>query len=317
MLTAAAAMSISCTKQDYKANDCAKSETVSLTVGIEGFTLTKAASVGNETKVNNLQIFVFRPDGSLDAYGSSAGTQLSINCTAGTREIYAVVNAAQLSGLSSKSALLASTSNLSDNSSDSFEMIGSVSKVLPQSSAVTIPVKRIVSRISIDKVTARFESEAYRGMEFKVTDIYLINVAGSINRGLDASPSVWYNKTTFSGDLPEFTCDAGIEAVVTEDSPYVESHYFYAYPNPSSDSSSDTWCPRYTRLVIETKLGEKVYYYPINIPDIANNRRYSIKNLIITKPGSETPDQPVVSDSFSFDVEVSPWEIGFEKEETI
>ena len=114
-------------------------EPCELTVGIFG-AMTKATAVTteNEAKVNNLQIFVFRGD-DLDAYASvDNAKELTLSCTAGEREVYALVNAPDYSAVPGKAALLAKVSELSANSLTNFEMVGSKSVTLPQASTVAI-----------------------------------------------------------------------------------------------------------------------------------------------------------------------------------
>ena len=77
-------------------------EPCELTVGICG-SMTRATAVtkDNEAKVNDLQVFVFRGD-ELDAYASvDNAMQLTLSCTAGEREVYALVNAPEYSAVSS------------------------------------------------------------------------------------------------------------------------------------------------------------------------------------------------------------------------
>ena len=67
-------------------------------IGIEGTGATRATGIvtgseASEAKVNDLQIFVFNGD-QLDGYAHGTSTKsLSVSCTAGSRDIYAIVNA--------------------------------------------------------------------------------------------------------------------------------------------------------------------------------------------------------------------------------
>ena len=112
---------------------------------------TKSTTItaANEITVNNLQVFVFRGD-ALDAYATvNNDDELTVSCTAGEREVYALVNCPDLSAVSTKTALLATSSLLSGNSGTSFQMIGHQDEVdLPEDSPVTINVHRIASRVA-------------------------------------------------------------------------------------------------------------------------------------------------------------------------
>ena len=129
-----------------------------LRVGIKGAWETKSTTItaADEVKVNNLQVLVFRGD-ALDAYGSvDDASEITLSCTAGEREVYAVVNAPSLAEISTKTALLATTSLLSQNSGDSFQMIGNKEVTLPQANTITVDVTRMAARIVIKKITRAF-----------------------------------------------------------------------------------------------------------------------------------------------------------------
>ena len=272
-----------------------------LTVGICG-AMTKAttATAGDEAKVNNLQVFVFRGD-DLDAYASVDNAQeLTLSCTAGDRVVYALVNAPDYSAVPGKAALLAKVSELSANSLSNFEMVGSKSVTLPQSEKVSIDVNRIASRVVLKKITRSFTSEALQALNFKVDAIYLINVAGNTSYDLSAAPAKWYNVAENKNELASLLYDAPA-SLITNGQSYSTAHTFYAYPN---DLATNT-----TRLVIETTLGETKYYYPINLPEMAANKSYEIEEVKITRPGSDNPDEPVSFADATFSINVIDWTV--------
>ena len=274
-----------------------------LTVGICG-AMTKATAVtaDNEAKVNNLQVFVFRGD-DLDAYASVDNAQeLTLSCTAGDRVVYALVNAPDYSAVPGKAALLAKVSELSANSLSNFEMVGSKSVTLPQSEKVSIDVNRIASRVVLKKITRNFTSEALQALNFKVDAIYLINVAGNTSYDLSAAPADWYNVAKYQSveSVDPLLYDKVDEAVLNGKS-HETVHSYYAYPN---DATSKT-----TRLVIETTLGETKYYYPINLPAMSANKSYEIAEVVITRPGSDNPDEPVSFADATFSINVVDWTV--------
>jgi uncharacterized membrane protein len=272
-----------------------------LTVGICG-AMTKATAVTteNEAKVNNLQIFVFRGD-DLDAYASvDNAKEITLSCTAGEREVYALVNAPDYSAVPGKAALLAKVSELSANSLTNFEMVGSKSVTLPQASTVSIDVNRIASRVVLKKITRNFTSAALQALDFSVDAIYLINVAGNTSYDLTKAPAAWYNVAKNNNELASLLYDAPASAVANGQS-YTPVHTFYGYPN---DLSVNT-----TRLVIETTLGTTKYYYPINLPAMESNKSYEIEEVTITRPGSDDPDEPVSFADASFSINVIDWTV--------
>ena len=272
-----------------------------LTVGICG-AMTKATGVttDNEAKVNKLQIFVFRGD-DLDAYASVENAkELSLSCTAGEREVYALVNAPDYSSVPGKAALLAKVSELSANTLTNFEMVGSKSVTLPQTGTVSIDVNRIASRVVLKKITRNFTSAALQALDFTVDAIYLVNVAGNTSYDLTAAPSTWYNIAENKGELASLLADTPT-APIAQGQAYDTDHTFYAYPN---DLAVNT-----TRIVIETTLGTSKYYYPINLPEMAANKSYEIEEVVLTRPGSDNPDEPVSFADATFSINVIDWTV--------
>ena len=301
---AALAALVACNKNDVAPMGPQTQESLEpceLTVGICG-SMTKAVAVTkeNEAKVNNLQVFVFRGN-ELDAYAAvDNAMELTLSCTAGEREVYALVNAPDYSSVSGKSALLAKVSELSANSLTNFEMVGSKSVTLPQASTVSIDVNRIASRVVLKKVTRNFTSPALQSLEFTVDAIYLINVAGNTSYDLTAAPAAWYNVAKYNSELSALLHDSVGNKIVDGQS-YSTAHSFYSYPN---DATSKT-----TRLVIETTLGDTKYYYPINLPAMESNKSYEIAEVTITRPGSDDPDVPVSFADATFSINVIDWTV--------
>ena len=153
----------------------------------------------------------------------------------------------------------------------------------------------------------------------------MLNVAGSTGYLEDKEPESWYNmmKGEDNGTL-RFLLDRNNSTPITVN--YSETvtftqeqeHAYYVYPNSTETDSSDqeTWCPRYTRMVLEAKLGNDVYYYPVSIPNIERNTAYEV-HLTVTRPGSSLPDVPVDVVAVSITVNVVDWNDGAEINETI
>ena len=272
-----------------------------LTVGICG-AMTKATAVtaDNEAKVNRLQVFVFRGD-DLDAYASVENAkELTLSCTAGERVVYALVNAPDYSTVPGKAALLAKVSELEANTLTNFEMVGSKTVTLPQSEKVSIDVNRIASRVVLKKITRNFTSAALQALDFTVDAIYLVNVAGNTSYDLTAAPATWYNVAENKGELASLLVDTP-SAPIAQGQAYNTAHTFYAYPN---DLAVNT-----TRIVIETTLGTSKYYYPINLPEMAANKSYEIAEVVLTRPGSDNPDEPVSFADATFRINVIDWTV--------
>ena len=301
---AALAALVACNKNDVEPMAPQNQEPLlscELTVGITG-NMTKATDISaeNEVKVNNLQVFVFRGD-ELDAYASvDDAKELTLSCTAGERAVYALVNAPSYAAVSSKAALLAKVSQLSANSLSNFEMVGNKTVTLPQASTVAIDVNRIASRVVLKKITRNFSSAALQSLNFSVEAIYLVNVAGNTSYDLTAAPAQWYNVAEYKEELDKLLYDAP-GANLENGGSHSVVHNFYAYPNDKKEYT--------TRIVIETKLGERTYYYPINLPEMASNKSYEIEEVVITRPGSDDPDVPVSFEDAAFSINVVDWTV--------
>ena len=301
---AALAALVACNKNDVAPMQPQNQESLvpcELTVGICGaMTKATAVSADNEAKVNNLQVFVFRGD-DLDAYASVENAkELTLSCTAGEREVYALVNAPDYSSVPGKAALLAKVSELSANTLTNFEMVASKSVTLPQTGTVSIDVNRIASRVVLKKITRNFTSAALQALDFTVDAIYLVNVAGNTSYDLTAAPSTWYNVAENKGELASLLADTPA-APIAQGQAYDTDHTFYAYPN---DLAVNT-----TRIVIETTLGTSKYYYPINLPQMASNKSYEIAEVVLTRPGSDNPDEPVSFADATFSINVIDWTV--------
>lgn len=306
----------SCNKED-KVEPSPEMEKISVTVGVSTSLSTKATAINDEDEKNikNLQIFVFRENGALDAYANSNEGSVSLSCTAGERTVYALVNAPSITTVSTLSAFLNSSSHLFDNDMDAFQMIGGLSSDLYAGAEIQIPVKRIVSRIRIEKISTDFTSDVYKNAVFTIDKVYLVNVAANtklsdfaLNNPTISAPTTWLNKKEYCYDLPQLLCDDSIDYTLPNKDQYTTVHTFYAYPNPTEEDSQDsTWNKRFTRLVIETTLDGVKYYYPISLQGLESNKTYTISNLTITRPGSSSADIPVTKAECTFSTKLADW----------
>lgn len=278
---------------------------------------TKMTSPGNEGLVNDFQVFVFREDGTLDAYTSGTGNTATVDCTSGPKDFVAVVNAPDLADVASRQELMSSRSMMADNSATAFVMAGSSVKDISEADPkVYIDVKRLAARVSVKKITNAMTAPAYSNAEIVLKRIFLANVAGDVPYSGTGTPSGWLNKYGLDTELPELLSSGDLDDPIQNGTSYDTVHYFYCYPNGTEEDSvtSTVWSPRYTRLVIEVEILGKGYYYPVSIPGIESNHTYDIKELKITRIGSSSPDVPVESGAFSIEISVSPWAPGSDTE---
>lgn len=193
----------SCGKEPgVKGPEAPDGQPVEVTVSIRGSRSTRAVGTtyADESKVNSLQIFVFNED-KLETHRSVSNvTTALIPATSGERTVWAVVNAPDLYATlnvsdddpMTLSRLMAHMSNLSDNSAGGFVMTGSVSQELVDGGNVVIDVKRIVSRVSISRISASLKDyrETY---SVRIDGLYLINAAANVSYGQTVSATAWAN----------------------------------------------------------------------------------------------------------------------------
>lgn len=281
---------------------------------------TKSVGTDNENMIHNLQVYVFDDKGVIEAYRcekyvnqtilSSAST--SVECTPGSKSIAAVVNAPEMPDVKSFDDLNGRTSYFSDNQKVKFQMTGVVTKNVTSATDVTIPVSRIAAKITIGSVTNKMAVDYYKGLSFSIVDMYMLNVAGSTGFLEDKEPELWYNmmKRMDTGSLCfmlERNDSTPINVKNPETVSLTQEHAYYVYPNGTkTDTSDPEWSPRYTRFVLEARLGNELYYYPVSIPDVERNTAYEI-HLTVTRPGSSSPDIPVDVETASVSVNVVDW----------
>ena len=123
---------------------------VEVNVTILGTAPTRATSVtyDNESKVGNLQVYVFN-NGKLEDYqDAGAAMTAQLTATSGERTVWALVNAPTLKDVSTETELQAKVSQLADNKTDAFvpypsrsnaSFPGSPSRKSPRSSSTHSP----------------------------------------------------------------------------------------------------------------------------------------------------------------------------------
>ena len=286
---------------------------VEVNVTILGTAPTRATSVTyeNESKVNNLQVFVFN-DGKLEDYrDAGAAMTAQLTATSGLRTVWALVNAPAIQDVTTETELKAKVSQLSDNQTDSFVMSGFVSQELKDGGTVPVTVKRIVSRVSIKKISTDFQY-ALAEETLTIDGIYLINVAADNNYAADGTPSQWANKLGHKDNAyDKYLYDKLSSTTVTNKKAYEKEHVFYPYPNPTQEDTYDaTWSPRHTMLVVEVTFQGKKGYYPVVLPVLERNKTYVIDEMVIRhRPGDE-PYKPLETGDATVQITVNDWELG-------
>lgn len=286
-------------------------EWVSLSVSVPEVRtkVSEKNSPGSPDAINTLQVFVFDESGILEASDMKESESVVLTCKAGPKKVVSLVNAPEVTDVTTYSELCTASSFLDDNTIDSMVMSGETDVNLTGTSSVTIPVSRIAAKVVLRQVMNNFKFKADQDAEFLVTHVYLINVGAERGFLSETSPKEWYNMMELNSfDSPAFTYEQLSSPVkLPYSSTWTADKYFYCYPNPTeTDSSDETWSARRTRLVLEATLGGEVMYYPVTLPVIEPNSSYEV-TVKITRRGSPSPDIPVTGIAAEFSVDVQNW----------
>ena len=323
-IAAVAAVALAACEEKINEQTVSADEMVELkiSVPVAATKVSEKNEPGTPDAVNSLQVFLFNEDGDLEASDVQRNSSLVLPCVPGQKKVVALVNAPELTDVTSYSQLTSKASKLTDNTLDSMVMEGEVEVEVTKNVSITIPVSRLAAKVMLRQVINNFELLTHQQMDFAINAVYLVNVAGERYYLNDTMPSLWYNKMKNEYDAekgdPAFIYDAMSSPVkVPYNATYTADKYYYCYPNPVTvDTSDETWSERCTRLVVEATLGTETVYYPITLPNVSKNTAYEI-TLKITRPGSESPDVPVSGHVAEFKIEVQDWITGELIEEVI
>ena len=330
-------LAASCNKlfqgEENAANVPAESYTVS--IGVELGTATRAEAYTDEADyekaINSVQYLIFDDADKLVAHRDVATTDAQdFNLKKGDKKIYVVVNASDLSSVTTKSELLSKVYSFSGDSktaSKGFQMVSdeytvTVGKSTP---ATTVKVHRIAARVAL--VSVKNNLSLSPG-ELKVERVWLSNVAADWSPS-GTSVSTWYNKQGRSDNEQSHIIGTGSYKAEAEEMTFktigqtvakgglyqpASPDLLYCYPN-SSENVPDGWTASFpaagqkTLCVIAATVDGTLYYYPIVINTVESNRTYTVY-ATISNTGSDDPNKPITSDAASINVNVTPWESG-------
>jgi len=268
---------------------------------------TRVTGTDGERTVDHWALLLYRDGRLVEAGTSGSGAAIRKRLTEGDYTAFAVVNPPASfvpAGYPELSALTAAESALVDNAPGALVMAGSrtVTVPVPDGGTQRIGVDRLVCKAGIRKVSVGFTDPLLAARPFVLKGIYLTNCYGKSRYGGDwdaadilSDASLWHNRMGFhSGGADALLAETGLDVPVTADSPHMQEHAFYYYPNPlpeALDSRSGTWTRRRTRLVLEAEIGGRTYYYTVTLPASQRNRTYLIEEAVIRKLGSRDPEE--------------------------
>ncbi|MBR6857846.1 MAG: hypothetical protein IKM89_00415 [Bacteroidales bacterium] len=269
---------------------------------------TRLTGTDGERTVDNWALLLYRDGRLAEAGTSDSGASIRKRLPEGGYTAFAVVNPPASfapAGYPELSTLAAAESALRDNAPGRLVMAGSRTITVPVPDGATqhIGVDRLVCKAEIRKISVRFADPILAARRFVLKGIYLTNCYGKSRYDSDwdaaeigSDASLWYNRMGYhpGSGADGILAETGLDATVTADTPHVQRHTFYYYPNPlpeTLDSRSGNWDRRRTRLVLETEIGGRTYYYAVTLPASQRNRTYLIEEAIIRKLGSRDPEQ--------------------------
>ena len=279
---------------------------------------TRALQVTDEQEaaVAECALFVFSRDGRLVSQYTSGSGLFDFYLTDETYDFVAVANKRQIPSSLSRDELFALTTTLDENAVGRFVMVGSLpNHVIQSDEKITVGVQRIVSKVSYKIRTAFTGTLATKN--FTVDEIFLTNVTGQNNQGLNGIPAAtgtWHNKmnrtATAGGALDDLLYGKLGVSMSPVDSIW-SGHTFYTYPNDSPDNhDKENWSARCTRFVVKATLDGRTTYYPVTIPVAMSNKHYHI-DLTISNFGVDHPeDIPQKNNYLDAAVTVTDWEDG-------
>ena len=318
LIAAAAVLSAACGRESCSlCPDSVEMRHVQLRLSASG-AQTRASGVTDEQEaaVTECMLYVFSRDGRLvNSYASGSGL-FDFYLTDETYDFFAVANKRELPASLTRDELLALTTTLAENAPGRFVMTGSLpNHVVQADEKITVGVRRIVSKVSYKIRTAFTGTLATK--TFTVDEIYLTNVAGENNLGLNGAPDGagnWLNKMnrmSAAGAAADELLYGNLGVTMMPVDSIWSGHTFYPYPNASADShDKEAWSARCTRFVVKATLDGRTTYYPVTIPVAASNKHYHI-DLTISNFGVDHPeDVPQRSEYVEVYISISDWEDG-------
>ena len=353
ILLSASALAFSCAKgapDEQFPGDSSGRVCLSLSDGDE----TKVSGMEyerDEKPLTHWAFFVFeKSTGALACRGTVRdATRVEKTLPTGEYELYVIGNYPQtgsrqvdISSIASISQFMALKSGLADNVPGAFVMAGNrsftVEKTPPDEAPQTINLrmKRLVSKLTLVSITRSFTSPSLGAKQLKLKHIYLTNVYTEACYGEDfdlatireRGNALWYNRMGWHGEGSLAASDAAdlltgernLDVVLPQGGTQTIGCSLYYYPNPmlpSLDNHSETWTgPRCTRLVLETELGGKTYYYQATLPKddghapLVRNTSFSV-SCTLTQLGYTDPEQEIpglMEITFEPDVPLGGWD---------
>lgn len=274
---------------------------------------------------------------------SASGTyhMAPIKCTVGAREAWAIVNAPvdYTRDVTTLDELKAKTVTLSQNADSDGQKLVMVGNVMTDAGGqvitnftsgelvVKMKVSRLVAGVRLAKVVNKMQVPSLQN-KVSITGAYLMNVPGlqrldgtlKASNASDIIDDNWYakNKKASDGPLVLLVQSAGSAVSVPYgDTGIAPDYLFYTLPTdiggPLNDKtkrveSDGNKFRTSTYLVVEAKVGDMACVYPVLLPEMEANKKYSV-SLEINHIGGdpEKPWEKIKFTDFGASISITDW----------
>ncbi len=256
---AAAALLFSCNAIEEPASESGDGKAVVVNFSLG--TATRATSGISDDAVNTAYVFAFDGD-RLDGSASATGKSGSISVTPGSRTFIAVVNPNSefsFTGVSSPDDVMSLVSSLESEGLADMVMVGSSTAAITASTtSVTIPVTRLVSKISVNSL--KFDlTGALEGKSVSDVAIYVKNYPTTESySGVEGTA---YTSGLYAARQSTFEVYDQIGTMA--DGAAVTGHHFFCYPRKTTLNVSGS---KAIRLCVTGTIDGQKYYWslPVN-----------------------------------------------------
>ena len=270
-----------------------------------------------EKKIRKIEVFVFdKETGKLNAYKEvgSAGQECVFSVPAGVKSVYAVVNAPDLSSVTTHGQFKLITDDLKKTNiqEHGFVMLGheECSVTAGTVSEPVIVVRRLLARVVVQKiknsvapqygdvsVECVFLGNANSARNFAGLCGNLVNVYGYAD--MDKTSPIGKNGAT--GACPEYFYRS-VGADLSTGASHTAKYHMYCHPS----SSVATTC-----VYMLATIGGEQYYYRVPLYNgVQSNKTYSVEMEIVNLGSTLPPDGDVQKGEIKAVVNVIDWESG-------
>lgn len=252
-------------------------------------------------------------------YISAPGSGLIAECTADDARILATGNIDGQDG-SLPPRCDTVTANLARMTTGHIACSATLNRILlPGANELEIEVPRSICKISLEKVENRLTEGAYAGKPIRIEKVFIVNGIGRYrvfgNGSQQRAPTAgrwWFNPSGIAADswdntgaegfmgTPDMSYASLDQILAYEESATLDINVYTCPNNTETDAwtgldegiTPDTWTPRKTRMVLQCLIDGHRCYYPLTIDNLMANCHYIVRKLVITRYGTDSPDQP-------------------------